>query len=513
MGSGEFEGQTLAGLHAMLAGADPAKLANAGNALGDAGPKITEIGTYLKRHATRVEWRGDGADNFREWASYFALEVTRLGQFTGAVGSHMINAGQALTEAKASVPKPVDAEKAHGDPDADKAHIADGTIKLQQAIHQMERLSSYYRAAKEDLEAEREPEFKPLPSKDPVDLPERAIWPNATSPTTSAPRVELNGRPESASVHGPNGNASIPVVHGVDPGGGPSRRVGMDIDAVDGLPHAVRDSPQYVPPSTEPTGPSAQPFPMAPARTAPVGRHRGPSLPELERTSASRMPDAGSTGPVQPIVRASKQTPSTPGVSGGYLHNPNGSLGQSRLPRGLVMGEERAPLARGAMTGSPSGAGGAPTAGGIPGNRRSYEPGSPSGGPQARGSETPSAAHLQRGVVAGEERGASALTRGPISGAAGGIPAGPPGGMRGPDGGRRGQGLAIEPGGTVADRRTGSPSRADFTPGGAGLVRGSTIAPATRQRAQRPPQPTRLERTDEGDVWPLGRDTVPPVVE
>ncbi|MER0246483.1 hypothetical protein AAHZ94_31840, partial [Streptomyces sp. HSW2009] len=93
MGSnGEFEGQTLEGLHAMLQGSDPAKLAGAGNALGDAGPKIVEVGRYLRGQAGRVEWRGEGADAFHEWVHDFALEVSRLGHFASAVGGHMVNA-------------------------------------------------------------------------------------------------------------------------------------------------------------------------------------------------------------------------------------------------------------------------------------------------------------------------------------------------------------------------------------------------------------------------------------
>ncbi|MER0246066.1 hypothetical protein AAHZ94_29650, partial [Streptomyces sp. HSW2009] len=81
MSNGEFEGQTLEGLHAMLQGSDPAKLAGAGNALGDAGPKIVEVGRYLRGQAGRVEWRGEGADAFHEWVHDFALEVSRLGHF------------------------------------------------------------------------------------------------------------------------------------------------------------------------------------------------------------------------------------------------------------------------------------------------------------------------------------------------------------------------------------------------------------------------------------------------
>lgn len=72
------------------------------------------------------------------------------------------------------------------------------------------------------------------------------------------------------------------------------------------------------------------------------------------------------------------------------------------------------------------------------------------------------------------------------------------------------QGLTVEPGGTAAARRMGSPRGAAFTPGGTGLVRGPSDAPAPQQGRRRAPRP---ERGDEGEGWPLARDTVPPILE
>ncbi len=351
MGNGEFEGQSLESLHAMLAGSDPAKLANAGNVLSDAAPKITEVGNYLRSHATRVEWRGEGADRFREWSHHFALEVMRLGEFTGAVGNHMVNAGQALTEAKAAVPKPVDAEKAHGDPDADKAHITDGTTKLQQAIHQMERLSSYYRAAKEDIAAEREPEFKVLPIHG-SDF-------DSESPYRSEPGAARSAAFDSAGVDRQlapgvvaSGRTGEGAARGVGPGehlGGPVR---MGLDGMGQLSPSVRDLPPHVPVSVEASRLPEQSLPTVPARITPIAGPHTSNLPDQSGQPAPRVPPDGLPRPQQPAIRAKNQRLSDlPGVSGGRPRNASDSPRGSRLARGLTVGRAMCPLPEGLCRG------------------------------------------------------------------------------------------------------------------------------------------------------------------
>ncbi len=501
MGNGEFEGQSLESLHAMLAGSDPAKLANAGNALSDAAPKITEVGNYLRSHATRVEWRGEGADSFREWSHHFALEVMRLGGFTGAVGNHMVNAGQALTEAKAVVPKPVDAEKAHGDPDADKAHIADGTTKLQQAIHQMERLSSYYRAAKEDIAAEREPEFKELPLDGAVFDPEAPYGPEV-DPAGQAPPGIVAVHRQPVLTADVSGRSEGSVAHGMRAGEHLGEPVEMSLDGMDKLSPPVRDSPPHLLAPVETSKLPEQGLPTTPARITPTPGLHTPNLPDQAGKAVPRVPSDGLVHQQRPATRAKNQRLSdAPGVSGGRPRNASGLPSSSRLPRGVVVGEGRAPSIRGAMPGSIPPAGGLPTSDNPAAGRRNY-------GPQAPGSIAPTTTGGPRGGVAGEER--SGPARGPLPGAAGGMPVGSAGGMRGADAGRGRQGLATEPGGTAAARRMGSPRSAGFTPGGSGLVRGSGATPTAQSGAGQTPRP---ERGEEGEDWPLARDTVPPVVE
>lgn len=504
MGNGEFEGQSLESLHAMLAGSDPAKLANAGNALSDAAPKITEIGNYLRSHASRVEWRGEGADTFREWAHGFALEVARLGQFTGAVGNHMVNAGQALTEAKAAVPKPVDAEKAHGDPDADKAHIADGTTKLQQAIHQMERLSSYYRAAKEDIGAEREPEFKPLAIRDSgVELEARPYEERQGAPTSASPasRGSVAGALSQPNSDNAASNNAVAPANGEGVRGKTgSQDISLGIDGAHRLPQSSREVVQNVPPVGGPQGESPS---IPPSTTVPANHSLGKAPPTPSRPPGWRPPSGPSIGTV--ADRQPPQGQGLPAISGGRNRNPQTAPGGPRLPHGLVVGEERAPFSRTPSLGGSSEPGRvSPIREAPAGGRRVYEPGGPVGGPTAHESGNP--ARSQRAPAVGGESHAPA--RGALPGAMGGMPSGNPGGVRGVSSARDGAGLAVEPGGVAANRRTDAHRNGvGFTPGGAGLIRGPE---------QRSPRASRRQRADlpgEPDQWPLGRDTVPPVVE
>lgn len=507
MGSGEFEGQTLEGLHAMLKGSDPAKLAGAGSALSDAGPKIMEIGGYLRGHASRVEWRGEAADYFREWTHEFALEVTRLVHFAGSVGNHMVNAGQALTEAKAAVPKPVDAKKAHGDPDADKALIADGATKLQEAIHQMERLSSYYRAAKEDMGAEREPEFKSLWARGSfesgtpygTDLPSGVQTPPGTSGV----------HPASPSAHGENWHREESGLRSVDVERGSTSHVGMGLDGVEGASRVGRDVPSVVVPSGEVVRPSEQGLPVVPGRVETPPVYRGPGFSGVSEVGGRRSPVSSSgssdglVGRGRSVVGGERRNLAVPpGVLGGRRQGVGGVSDVVRSSRGLVVGEESVVPGRGVARGGvpsvgsvPPAMGGSPRAGGQSGLQVPHTAASPTAGPS-------------RGIV-GEER--TGPVRGPLpGGAAGGMPPAGSGGAVGRGSGRRGPGLAVEPGGTAAAPRSGSSRGAGFTPGGAGLVRG-TDATSPPQRGQQ--RSSRDERNSDGLEWPRGRDTVPPAVD
>ncbi|MET9935491.1 hypothetical protein ABZ054_32670, partial [Streptomyces sp. NPDC006324] len=134
--SGEFEGKSLDALYAMIAAAKPEELSSSGTALAAAVPKILAIASDLRHYISRVEWEGEGGDAFRKWGAGMVSETLVLGDFTKVVSEEMKRAGQALTEAKAAVPKP--AGMCFADPEKEKARIeSEKGPKLQEAIQQL----------------------------------------------------------------------------------------------------------------------------------------------------------------------------------------------------------------------------------------------------------------------------------------------------------------------------------------------------------------------------------------
>ncbi|MBI0375162.1 hypothetical protein JBE27_02430, partial [Streptomyces albiflaviniger] len=255
-------------LRAMLANADPDKLTAAGTALGDAGPKILDIGSDLRRHVSRVDWTGEGGSAFREWAHDFALEVMRFGQFTSTVGQHVAQAGQALSETKSAMPesRAPGPRAAHEDPAAQEAEQREA----EEARHQMERLSSAYRAAQETMAAEREPQFKTLPFNDDQVRDAGRRYDSGTATGTT---------PHSATgvSHSPQTKADIPAAsQQVDSEPSHHQATGTHIDSTATLPDPAAKAPSRtsMPPADQPRqpGPVVMPSPPVGPSTAPPRR-------------------------------------------------------------------------------------------------------------------------------------------------------------------------------------------------------------------------------------------------
>lgn len=511
MGNGEFDGLSVENLRAMLANADPDKLTAAGTALGDAGPKILDIGSDLRRHVSRVEWTGEGGSAFREWAHDFALEVMRFGQFTSTVGQHVAQAGQALSETKSAMPesRPPGPRAAHEDPAAQDAERRE----TEEARHQMERLSSAYRAVQETMAAEQEPQFKMLPPMG-VDVGNREDRYDSGSvgEPTSGAGVGVDQTPQE--------QAGVPAVplHG-ETESSHREATGTHIDSTVTLPDPEAKAPPRtsMPPADQPrqSGPVVMPSPpigpstTPPRRTTPVTGKSMSRLPVTERVTGP--------GGAPPRRMFTHRGPVENDVVGGQQRR----LGPSpRLPRAMVVGEESGQMSRG-----PGGGGGHPmartsgvpgTEGMAPGRRLASEPGGPVSGPRTPNPGVTGA--RQRGVAIGEENGSH--TRGPVSGAA---PSGGSNAASDPSGDSgRGRRVASESGGSIADPRSSSRRGAAFTRGGTGLVRsGQTegqepAAPGASGTGRRGPGPESRQGhvvVDQG-AWKLGRqDALPPVIE
>lgn len=501
MANGEFDGLSVDNLRAMLAGADADKLTAAGTALGDAGPKILDIGSDLRHHVSRVEWTGEGGSAFREWAHDFALEVMRFGQFTTTVGKHVAQAGQTLSETKSALPASRDPRATHEDPAAQKA----ATQEAEEARHQLERLSSAYRAAQQTMEAEREPQFKVLP------IEGDSIWGRERGYGSEAREAAASAGTDASRAQQQEAGGSAPSRQVADEQN-PRQATGTHIDSTTTLP-----KPEVGPPAegpTAPADPSRQPSPVT-----------TPSVPHVPSAGNQRTvsPEAGRSVPRLPAMRGggepvlrspASRAPVNDDVAGGQQRRLGSS---SRLPRGMVVGEDT-PMSRGVP-----GGGGYPAAraGGVPGSetapvgrRFASEPGGQVSGP--RTSNPSSAGGRQRGAVIGDEGGSP--LRGPGPGTASPGTAGAVSGSS--TEARRGNRVASEPGGSIADPHTFSRRGATFTRGGTGLVRSDHAeGPAPSRTGE---LGTSRSGADRGSVnpadnqagWELGRqDTLPPVIE
>ena len=157
----QFDGKPLDALYAMIAFARPGELTTTGEALAKAVPKLQEIARDLRHYIARVQWDGAAGDAFRLWGADMVTQTLLLGDYTNTAAAELKRAGQALAEAKSALPKPTGT--CFEDPEKESARVAAETgPKLQEAIHQMERLSSYYGVARERLEAAKEPRFRPI---------------------------------------------------------------------------------------------------------------------------------------------------------------------------------------------------------------------------------------------------------------------------------------------------------------------------------------------------------------
>ncbi|MFF8597892.1 hypothetical protein ACF065_03035 [Streptomyces sp. NPDC015232] len=464
--SGEFEGKSLDALYAMIASAKPEDISGAGQALAAAAPKILAIATDLRHYISRVEWDGEGGDAFRKWGAGMVSETLVLGDFTKVVADEMKTAGNALAEAKAAVPKP--AGMCYADPEKEKARIeAETGPKLQEAIQQMERLSSYYTTTSNRIAAERQPDFQPMAETGIVGEGEYRAGSGSTSGTysstgygsgtttqsshTTLPRADVSSPTEThRQITDPVNPPSVPP--SLPPVVPPESEVDTNLDSVTLTPppETVNRPPVQPPVTTTGTPPlTANPVPLPPLPPVapPLGQQGGYQPPKVPVTGLPTT--AGRTGipgpsPLGPLGRAD-------GITGGRQVPGRPLMNQQmgRMPMGTVIGEERAGTQYG--------------------------------------------------------RGANGI-HGP---GAGGMHGGPVGGQGGS--GRR---LASQPGGTVGTpSASGVSGRSAFTPGGTGLVRPTaSTQPEGEERQQPGHRPDYLSEDEE--TWTSGqRRIVPPVID
>ncbi|UNZ17061.1 hypothetical protein [Streptomyces sp. 891-h] len=548
-GTTDFEPYRLNQMVDLVEDASPQDLEDVGDALWDAARAIRKAAEELKTYFDGVEpdWKGEAKEQFSKWATGLHRDTLKLSEYAGAAGTQLKAAGFGLSMVKASMPK--------RDPEEDKVFgpylppkiTSKSTPKArereknrQEAIQQMNKLSSYYKVALTNIQAaeKNKPVFGTMPD---VGVPPASRGDFLPSPPggagggrDGAAAPHAAGSPATATPHAaapyvPHGDEGVSRVDSVAPHYRPQApvlpeaSVGTDIDSAPPAP-VVKPmepgTPPQMPPTTSQPGlpPGGPPSPgpvIVPPGSAPPGRvgpgRVGPTGPGPQRPYVPPPMNPGRTGQTGPTGPVGRPGPMRPGPVG-----PVPPPGQAGRQAGNNNGPR--PLGRPGMMGVPPATTG-PTTGGRGTNSgapRAVQRGGIVGGtPNQSGSGAkPSASQRPQGTVI-DGQGTPAARR--LTGMAPPVNALGSGGVGGTGGGRseKNRRRPSDRNGIVGEPRDGTgnqePDPRRSIPGGSGLViGGQTSSPKKQRETPRRTDPS----SEEGQKRPTGqRGSVPPVIE
>ncbi|MFF2504815.1 hypothetical protein ACFVTY_15770 [Streptomyces sp. NPDC058067] len=521
-----FENHRLNDMVDLVQRTRPEDLENAGKALWDARDAIKAAASELSGHIDRVHWVGESGDAFRVWGQNLVKHTVKLGDFADAAGTQITAAGSGLASVRSAMPPrddrltPKSVEDiptpARIESNAEYTAAVKAEKHRQEAINQMNRLSSFYAVSGEFLEQQHPPTFDAMPDVG-VPKPARAHQSFSSERETGQFQQEHSSRvvPQHVPPGTVTGDVRIdpvnpPVNDDHDTFQRPDVPVGTVIDSVDTrLPE--KSGPVTVTTGTPPVpqgqsgpgvGPTSGPFGtglVKPVTSGPAGRGLGMGGgPKAPLTAQGRAGQGALRGPGQgtsnPMGRATStgQAGAKGGMTGG---RPTAS------GRGISGGT---PRVGGTSGGRPAGMGpaGAGRNNGVVGGRPV------SGG----GTSGKAGARVPRGtVIGGESEAGSRNTAGRI-GQRGVM--GAPGSATGTgqtEGRRLGGGAE---GVTGTPQARGSAARAGrngFTTGGSGLVRGPGEA-GHSDEGEATLTPDHLVENEQPQLPDKPRRDVPPVI-
>lgn len=482
---------------------DPEDLESSGKALWDARDAIKKAADDLKANIDQVPWVGVSGEAFRNWGENLVTNTHHLSEFAGAAGDQITAAAVGLAAVRVAMPtrdtranpkRPKDFTAAEKTANAkDYAEAVSVEKDRQEAINQLNRLSSYYAVSEEVLAS--------LPAKDQT--------PNFGSmPDVGVPHPQPDGsygvghRTAGASSHTATGSASVIGHHATAVG-------------TDDVAHHVTG---HTTPVHVPTTPNAHTTPLPEQPTVGTNIDSTGTLPPptTTQTTGPTPPVTGTPptggGQADPLGGAGYRVPLPSPTSGrtlsgsaGYRTPPiaQGRAGSSGLPNSQGPGRTAAqgPMnqaGRTTSTGQPAGrgtaspmgravTGGTPRPGGSAAPRGGVTPttgagrsnGVVGGRPTSTGGPAKGGARIPRGTVVGAEGQANTQSRAGRLGQRGvfGAPesAGRPGAKpAGSTGSRTGAGTPEAVTGRPTGRNSGAVAeRNGMTRGGAGLVRGA----------------------------------------
>lgn len=268
-----FEDHDLNDMIDIVENTNPSDLEGAGEALWKAQQAISDAATELRGHLTAAEddWKGEAGKAFQIWGKGLAGHADALADYAKAAGVQITSAGTGLASVRSAMP-PRDSRlvrKSVGDipvvarVETNEEYTAATKVEghRQEAINQMNRLSSYYVVSEESLKGLEPPTFEAMPN---VGVPKpsgRGSAPtdwsgNETSGTTQRHAAVTEGVVAHGRTIAPHTDVTTtPVkdVHGDVTL--PDRPVGTTIDGVDTLPQQTPTTPvtSTTNPTTTPT--------------------------------------------------------------------------------------------------------------------------------------------------------------------------------------------------------------------------------------------------------------------
>ncbi|MEU7473264.1 hypothetical protein AB0A94_32925 [Streptomyces sp. NPDC044984] len=537
-GRTNFENHSLNAMVDLVEQTDPEDLESSGKALWSARDAIKDAAKELDGHIERVHWVGESGEAFRKWGRSLVTDTYALSDFAGGAGDQITAAAVGLADVrKAMPPRDTRAEAMRPGqfPKDERVESNDeytAALKVeknrQEAINQMNRLSSYYAVSEEQLAALEPPKFKTMPDVG-VPKPKEGRYRGPGSPETPIygtaqetatgeveghhPTVTVEGHAAPQSMRGLAVPGDVTTEQSIDLGA----PVGTTIDSVGTLPPPAATAAGQ----TAPTG-----VPGTASGTAnPATNGFGAPLPPLlSGRSDGRPSGARPTLPVAVQGRTSAVRGSASGVTPGHMAAgaPLGQVGRAAVvgapvAQGRTSTAQPLPMGPGVSGGTPRAGGtatpraagsmvtGAGSTGGVVGGR----PSTAAGGSVRGGQRIPP------GTVAGA--GTTSSSRPAVGGpgqpgvfGATGSPARPGSSTVNARGGAAVPGIVGNP---AAQQSAANATRNGMTQGGTGLVRGpgGRGRPGENRRAERAQRPPRVTGDEETGEPGKPRHDAPPV--
>ncbi|MFD4559938.1 hypothetical protein ACFWP5_37440 [Streptomyces sp. NPDC058469] len=535
-GRTSFEHYDLNEMVDLVQRTNPEDLESSGKALWDARDAIKAAAEELSGHISTVQWSGKSGEAFHDWGGELVLSTHALSVFAGGAGDQITAAAVGLASVRSAMPAP-DTKVVRKRPEkftetekvADKSEYATAVRvekDRQEAINQMNRLSSYYAVSRDQLVElnKSAPEFKsmpnvgvPRPKRSEVVAPGRSA-PGSTGSTTLAGHHSTVKPAGNSGVHDQSGTPTTSK-HVVEQVTHPDTPVGTNIDSVGTLP------PSTAVPTTSHNAPAmGTPVTGGGSNNAFETGFGTPIPGGLQGKGASG--SGGFRSPASAQGRAGTPGASNSGTGRPTGRGPTSQMGRATetgrsLGKGPASGAKPSAMGRGGVTGGTPRAGGtaAPRANGAPSTGAGRANGVVGGrAANEAGTSAKGGSRIPRGTVVGAEETANAR---PATGRPGqrGVfgasdPAARPGSNRS---------TTARPGTGASETVTGRPTarnsiagaeRNGMTRGGAGLVRGpgNQSKPDGRRDAERASRPDYLVEDEETDLPAKPRRDVPPAV-